>query len=272
MKRKAALFLAAFVVAMMMVAVGCSQPSTSERSSSRETSQLAVSDIASTRSAGESSSASVKSDGEPSSSAAASQSSASGEAPQTATSPTGEEEARSRLNITEDYRASLLHGPKPSEFQKYIVLHDTEGEGDASGVVDYWDSSGRGVGAHFIINKDGSIIQCVPLENITHHAGYGDTGHNELYGIVEDGRDDMVGSTPIGDWASDYGMNAWSIGIEMMHVGGSGDYPEAQLVALDNLIAYIDAHYGFQSAIIDHKAWRTGNSDTSPEFAGYLAN
>ena len=57
----------------------------------------------------------------------------------------------------------------------------------------------------------------------------------------------------------------------MVHVGGQG-YPEEQLEALDGLIAYIDAYYGFESTIIDHKAWRSGNSDTSPEFAGFLAN
>ena len=67
-------------------------------------------------------------------------------------------------------------------------------------------------------------------------------------------------------------MNSYSVGIEMVHVGGSGDYPQAQLQALDDLIAYIDAYYGFESVIIDHKAWRTGNSDTSEEFAGYLRN
>ena len=38
------------------------------------------------------------------------------------------------------------------------------------------------------------------------------------------------------------------------------------------LIAYIDAWYGFESEIIDHKAWRSGNSDTSLKFAGYFAN
>ena len=67
-------------------------------------------------------------------------------------------------------------------------------------------------------------------------------------------------------------MNSYSIGIEMVHVSGSGYYPPAQLEAVDNLIAYIDAYYGFESQIIDHKAWRSGNSDTSPEFAGYFAN
>lgn len=180
--------------------------------------------------------------------------------------------ARAALRLTEDYRESFVHGDKPAQFQKYIVLHDTEGDGDASGVIDYWDGSEAGVAAHFVVNKDGSIVQCVPLDKITHHAGFGDEGHNQLYGIVEDGRDDMVGTVPIGDWAPDYGMNAWSIGIEMVHVGGEDDYPEEQLAALDDLIAYIDAYYGTESQIIDHKAWRSGNSDTSEEFAPYLAN
>ena len=68
-------------------------------------------------------------------------------------------------------------------------------------------------------------------------------------------------------------MNAWSIGIEMIHVGGEGDYPEAQLMALDSLIAYLDTYYGGSAGeIIDHKMWREGNSDTSEEFAAYLAN
>ncbi|WP_296009353.1 peptidoglycan recognition family protein [uncultured Adlercreutzia sp.] len=181
-------------------------------------------------------------------------------------------ELRGRLNIVEDIRPSLSHGPKTAANQKYIVLHDTEGDGSPQSVVDWWDGNGNLVASQFIIGKDGTIVQCVPMDEIAHHAGYGDTGHNEKYGIAEDGRDDMAGSSPIGSWAADYGMNAWSVGVELVHVGGSGDYPEAQLEALDSLIAYIDAYYGFESQIIDHKAWRTGNSDTSPEFAGYLAN
>lgn len=176
------------------------------------------------------------------------------------------------IAITEDFRESFDHGPKGSEHQKYIVLHDTEGESDAASVIDWWDSNGNLVAAHFIVNKDGSVWQCVPLDRIAHHAGYGDTGHNEQYGISEDGRDDMKGSSPIGGDFADYGMNASSIGIEMVHVGGEDDYPEAQLEALDALIAYIDDYYGFESEIIDHKAWRSGNSDTSPEFADYLVS
>lgn len=176
------------------------------------------------------------------------------------------------VKIVQDMRSSFVHGNKPAAYQKYIVLHDTEGTGSPASVINGWDSDGAGVAAHFVIGTDGSIYQCVPLDKIAHHAGYGDTGHNKLYGVVEDGRDDMKGTVWVGSWASDYGMNAWSVGIELVHVGGQGDYPQAQLNALDSLIAYIDAYYGFQSTIIDHKAWRSGNSDTSPEFAKYLKN
>ena len=178
-----------------------------------------------------------------------------------------------QIDIIEDYRPSFVHGEKGASHQKYIVIHDTEGGGSPQSVVDYWDGNGNLIAAHFVIGKDGTIVQCVALDKIAHHAGYGDTGHNEVYGIIEDGRDDMLGSTPIGSWASDYGMNAWSIGIELVHNGATdSDYPEEQLAALDGLIAYIDEYYGFQSAIIDHKSWRTGNSDTSPEFDRYMEN
>ena len=197
--------------------------------------------------------------------------SAGAEAGPAPSAPTAEE-LRAALPISEDYRPSFVHGDKGPEFQKYIVLHDTEGDSDAESVIDWWDSNGNLVAAHFVINRDGSIVQCAPLDAIVHHAGYGDAGHNELYGVEDESRDDMAGTTPIGSWAPDYGMNSHSVGIELVHVGGSGDYPEAQLESLDALIAYIDAYYGFESEIIDHKAWRSGNSDTSPEFAGYLAN
>ena len=182
------------------------------------------------------------------------------------------EDLRAQLALTEDYRAGFDHGEKGAEYQKYIMLHDTEGTGDAASVISWWDSNGAGVAAHFVVNTDGTMMQCVPLDRIAHHAGFGDTGHNELFGVTDESRDDKIGTTEIGSWASDYGMNSYSIGIEMVHVGGSGDYPAEQLEAVDKLIAYIDAYYGFESSIIDHKEWRSGNSDTSPEFATYLAN
>lgn len=229
-------------------------------SSAASSGMLPVSDIA------ESSSAEASSFADASASASASSASSGSDANDQA------EALFKKLKIKKDMRKSFVHGDKGAKYQKYIVLHDTEGDGDAQGVIDYWDGAENGVAAHFVVNKDGSIMQCVPLDKIAHHAGFGDTGHNEEFGVEDESRDDKVGTTEIGEWASDYGMNSYSIGIEMVHVGGQGDYPEKQLKAVDGLIAYIDAYYGKESKIIDHKAWRTGNSDTSEEFADYLAN
>lgn len=176
------------------------------------------------------------------------------------------------LNITEIFYDDFVHGSKTAEYQKYIVLHDTESESDPASVVSYWEGNGNLISAHFVVGRDGSVVQCAPLDTILHHAGFGDTGHNTLYGVEDESRDDKLGTSPIGSWAADYGMNSYSIGIEIAHMTGGADYTEAQLNALDTLIAYIDSYYGFESEIIDHKAWRTGNSDTSAAFANYLVN
>jgi len=198
---------------------------------------------------------------------AAEEQSANPDAEEAETQP---EQPLTELTIIRDFRSSFVHGEKGAAYQKYIVLHDTESWADPASIISWWDGNGNLIAAHFIIGTDGTVYQCVPLDKIAHHAGYGNAGHNAYYGIVEDGRDDMRGTTWVGDWAPDYGMNAWSIGIELVHVGGAGYYPQAQLDALDLLIAYIDDYFGFESTIIDHKAWRSGNSDTSPEFADYL--
>lgn len=180
----------------------------------------------------------------------------------------GADGAWAPVNIIQDIRWQLSHGSKPAQYQKYIVLHDTEGGGSPQNVIDGWASNGQRVAAHFVVGKDGTVVQCVPMDNIAHHAGYGNRGYNAQFGVPEDGRDDKRGTS-----SYDYGMNGYSIGIELVHEGWSGErYPEAQLDALDRLIAYIDSYYGFQSTIIDHKMWAYGNSDTSAEFAGYLAN
>jgi N-acetylmuramoyl-L-alanine amidase len=182
------------------------------------------------------------------------------------------EELRAALDITELYYDDLAHGEKTAEDQKYIVLHDTEGAAGPADTIEWWEQNGSYVAAQFIVGTDGSIYQCVPVDQIAHHAGYGDTGNNVAFGVEDESRDDKRGTSSIGSDYADYGMNSYSIGIEMVHVGGEGDYPEAQLEALDGLIAYIDAYYGFESTIIDHKTWRSTNSDTSAEFAAYLAN
>lgn len=169
------------------------------------------------------------------------------------------------------------HGTKPKENQKYIMLHDTEIDASPENIVSSWANSGSGTAAHFVVGRDGTIVQAVELDVITHHAGFGGPGNfDSKYGVGSNNRqgtgDDLKGQVTKGyEGYTSYGMNSYSIGIEMVHVGGQ-DYPEAQLNAVDKVIAYIDTYYGKQSTIIDHKDWRPSNSDTDSKFATYLDN
>jgi N-acetyl-anhydromuramyl-L-alanine amidase AmpD len=181
-----------------------------------------------------------------------------------------------KLNCKKMYHKSFNHGAKPAKYQKYVVIHDTEGGGVPANVISGWASTGAGVAAHFVIGRDGSIVQAVPLDQITHHVGYGNKGFNKKYGVKEDGRDNMKGSVPIGSYYPDYGMNSYSIGIELIHMGKQS-YTSAQLRKLNALIKYLDAVYvnaPYKNAgkIIQHKDWRTSNSDCSSVFQKYLRN
>ena len=181
---------------------------------------------------------------------------------------------RGSLNIQTAMDSSFIHGSKPSEYQEYIMLHDTEELLDPMGIVNMWRKRNDGeVATHFIIGRDGTVVQCVPLDRIAYHAGVAPDGYNWLFDISEDGR------ASYSDDSYDSAMNAWSVGIELCHVGTTGtghdieaDYPEAQLRALDRVIAYIDEYYGKQSDIIDHKSWTPDNPDCSQEFEKYLVN
>ena len=159
---------------------------------------------------------------------------------------------RGRLDLAERMYDDLDHGPKPADCQRYVVLHDTEGGGEPEDVIDWWESNGNLVAAHFVVGKDGHVAQCVPVDRIAHHAGFGDAGHNKRFGVTDGSRDDRRGTSPIGSEHPDYGMNSYSIGIEM--------------------VLYAEKGLDDAGRIIDHKTWRIGNSDTSAEFAGYLAN
>ena len=193
---------------------------------------------------------------------------ADGNEPDTASAPVTNNATPSLGNATlssvvslEMPSGSFPHGDLPADKVKYIVMHDTEsGTDSAENIANAW--AGGHVAAHFIVNKEGRVIQCVPIDKIAHHAGFADPGSNDRYGIWEE-RDDYVGRSGSGDYA----MNAWSIGIEIVHEHDEGAYPEVQLQALDRLVAAIDSAVGHQPSIIDHKAWGgSRKQDVSDDF------
>jgi N-acetyl-anhydromuramyl-L-alanine amidase AmpD len=160
-------------------------------------------------------------------------------------------------SIKKKEKSSFCHGDMPADKVKYIVLHDTQGKTDAaSTIIDAMDANGNGV-PHFVIDKSGTVYGLVPINKITHHAAPANEGANGTFSIEEE-RDDKK-DIELDEEKQDYAMNAWSIGISLVH--DSGNYPAEQLNALDSLIAYIDKQVGSKPSIITHKEWATDKTD-----------
>ena len=171
----------------------------------------------------------------------------------------------------------FIHGTKKAGQQRYIMLHDTESYAGPASIVDGWKSDNGGtVAAHFVVGRDGKVVQTAKLERILHHAGFGGPGNfDKKFGVGKNNGkgtgDDLKGQVWWSGYSS-YGMNSYSIGIEMCHVGGQ-NYTAKQLKAVDRLIALIDQAYGgYGGKIIDHKTWRPSNSDCDAKFQKYLKN
>lgn len=109
-----------------------------------------------------------------------------------------------------------------------IVLHHTAGP-TLGGTVNWFKDSKSQVSAHFVVGKDGSIVQMVNQFERAWHAGSS---------IDAFGRKDV---------------NSRSIGIEIVNVGDGNDpYTEPQLRALDNLIEVL-FHWHHIKQITSHE-------------------
>ena len=161
-------------------------------------------------------------------------------------------------NLSVKLVPELQHGTKPFGYQRCIVMHDTTEYRPFDYWIDAWIRRG-GSGTQFMVKEDGSIRQYADLNQICWHAS-GPTlpGLDAKYGVTAYKAD--AGSA----------MNQCSIGIEIDHVIDGRGYPEAQLDAIDALVAYIDEYYGFESTILQHKDYHTTNGDCSEQFQGYL--
>ncbi|MES1227636.1 MAG: N-acetylmuramoyl-L-alanine amidase [Armatimonadota bacterium] len=109
-----------------------------------------------------------------------------------------------------------------------IVLHHTAGP-TLGGTVNWFKDTKSQVSAHFVVGKDGSIVQMVNQFERAWHAG----ASKDAWGR--------------GD------VNSRSIGIEIVNVGdGKDPYTEPQLRALDNLVTVI-FHWHHIKQITSHE-------------------
>lgn len=110
-----------------------------------------------------------------------------------------------------------------------IVLHHTAAD-TLGGTVRWFQDPKSEVSAHFVVGKDGSIVQQVSTFQRAWHAGVS---------IDKFGRPNV---------------NNFSIGIEMVNVGDGKDaYTEAQIEAVHHLIAELKRRFPTIKQITSHK-------------------
>lgn len=97
-------------------------------------------------------------------------------------------------------------------------------------VVVWFSTPGSKASAHYCIDKGGKILQFVPVKHIAYHAGES-------------------------EWKGKYGLNRYSIGIELVNENtGSDPYPEQQMNSCLTLCYTLCKLYGLsESDIITHK-------------------
>lgn len=104
------------------------------------------------------------------------------------------------LEIGDDHfirgiRKDILPNGGPMNVRRFLVHHFTGGWADSVEVMRQ-----RKVSAHFVVKRDGSIIQCVPCNRIAYHAGKSAWKDPKTGRVFE-------------------GLNDCSIGIEIENIG-----------------------------------------------------
>ncbi|MEO4006693.1 N-acetylmuramoyl-L-alanine amidase [Flavobacterium sp. CAU 1735] len=104
----------------------------------------------------------------------------------------------------------------------YVVLHHTAQDSVAQTIRTFL-SLKREVSAHYIVGRDGSIVQMANDYFRADHAG-------------------------VGKWGNDTDLNSSSIGIELDNNGTTDAWPEVQIATLIQLLNYLKSTYNIPQA------------------------
>lgn len=123
-----------------------------------------------------------------------------------------------------------------------IVLHDTGGS-TARGALEWFNKPESKVSAHFVIDKDGTVYECVEVEDKAWHAG-----RSSLFGREN--------------------VNDFSIGIEIVDDDDADRYPPAQISALTILCTELCSKYEIPlNRVVGHLHIAPGRKgDPGPDF------
>lgn len=112
------------------------------------------------------------------------------------------------------------------EAPKFIILHSTGGA--FQGAINWMLSLVGKVSAHFCVSRTGEMRQLVSMKRVAYHAGKS-------------------------QWSTRTNLNTCSIGIEMEHIDGKQDWPDAQVEAVAALVSEIRHRYGIpKEKILGH--------------------
>lgn len=160
------------------------------------------------------------------------------------------------MNITQRLITPNKQSRPQSSIKEYlgIVMHWTGNPNcGAQQVRDYFEAKKSGAGddacgsAHYVVGQDGSIVQCVPEEEIAYHCGSAqkDPVSGRVYTDLARRR--------FGHYAENYrreSPNFCTIGIELCPTDWAGNFSEATLYSAAELCADICVRRNLMSADI----------------------
>lgn len=123
-----------------------------------------------------------------------------------------------------------------------IVIHDTGGH-NAQGAVVWFSKKESQVSAHYVIDRDGTLYECVEEEDKAWHAGV-----SSLHGVDN--------------------VNEFSIGIELVDNNDKDKYPDEQISTLLKLTTDLCVKYSIPlNRIVGHCHVAPGRKvDPGPDF------
>jgi len=126
--------------------------------------------------------------------------------------------------MIEHTKSSPNWSPRPNGLASVwtVILHHTATGGDTgAAVAAYFSMRSAEVSAHVVIDEDGEVWHCVPIERAAWHAG-------------QCRRVDWDRDGKLEDW--EQYVNSVSIGIEFCNRGGKDSYPLPQIKSAAQLI------------------------------------
>jgi len=123
----------------------------------------------------------------------------------------------------------------------YVMIHHTAQDSLAQ-TVKTFHSAKAGVSSHYVVGRDGKIVQMVNDLFRGHHAG-------------------------AGKWGNDTDLNSSSIGIELDNNGTTDPWTDAQINALINLLRYLKEAYKIpQANFIGHMDYAPSRKNDPSRF------